>query len=131
MAEAVGLNDALIIGRASRLVGGDKADTLIVVDEGRGADKPRTVAVEFFGDKRNLVQAIRPNDLVMIRGNVTSREWQGKFYTTFHAWQVSVMLRAPQSQHREERAPPPARKPTPSPENAGAGGWDPDGDLPF
>lgn len=47
------------------------------------------VAIDFLKDKVSLLNNINSNDIVTIKINIQSREYQGKWYTNINGWKIS------------------------------------------
>ena len=64
------------------------SQTIIVEQEGQF---PKPVAVNFFGDKINLLNGIQINDKLSVSINIESREYNDKFFTKINCWKISKL----------------------------------------
>jgi hypothetical protein len=84
-ANDVSVNFALAVGPVVSVVHTERADQLIVADNS-SQQYPTTVACEFYGERvRKMLEGIEPGQLVRVQGVNRSREYNGKWYTTFNA----------------------------------------------
>lgn len=86
------VNWNVLIGVVRGVVHNERND-LLLVEEYANPAHPQMVACEFFGDKtRKLLEGIGDGDLVRVAGSTRSREYQGKWFTTFSAYKVNKVV---------------------------------------
>lgn len=53
-------------------------------------DRDKYVAIEFLGDKNvSKLGGVQPGDIVTVKVDLNSREWNGKWYTNVNGWGVT------------------------------------------
>lgn len=69
---------------------------ILVVDTTEEPDHPELTAVEFFGKSAGRLEEadVSVGDEVSVRCRVSSREWQGKYYTQVSGWKIEIVNRA-------------------------------------
>lgn len=60
----------------------------IVLCENPNAEYPKNLAIEFFGDKVEFLKGLKKDDIIEVSYDVSSREYQGSWYTKANGWKV-------------------------------------------
>jgi hypothetical protein len=78
---------------------------------------PKTLAIDYFGDANyQLIQTLHVGQELICTGHVESREWDGKYYTSFKGRSIKIAGGiAPQAQAQEST---PAPAPAPAQQTA-------------
>lgn len=85
------VNLNILVGTVTGVVHTERND-LLLVRETSEPKYPQMVACEFYGEKnRALLEGIENGDLVKVAGSTRSREYQGKWFTTFSAYKLTKM----------------------------------------
>jgi hypothetical protein len=85
------VNLNILVGTVTGVVHTERND-LLLVRETSEPKYPQMVACEFYGEKnRAMLEGIENGDLVKVAGSTRSREYQGKWFTTFSAWKLTKM----------------------------------------
>ena len=67
----------------------------LVVETIDGGSKPRKVAINFFGDRRiGKLNALQVGDIVEVVFELSSREWEGRWFTDVQGYAVTQYQRA-------------------------------------
>jgi hypothetical protein len=82
------INVNILLGRVVGVVHSERND-LLIIEETSSPDYPQKVACEFYGDKRKEIEGVSNGELVRVAGSTRSREYQGKWFTTFSAYKVT------------------------------------------
>jgi hypothetical protein len=89
------VNINILVGRVCGIVHTERND-LLLVKEISEPKYPQTVACEFYGEKnRKLLEGVADGDLVRVGGSTKSREYQGKWFTTFSAFKLTRLVEQP------------------------------------
>ncbi len=100
----VSVNLAIAVGAIEAVVAGERADYLIVRDDSN-PNYPQKVACEFYSaNAKKLLEGLEPGMVVRVSGETRSREYNGKWFTTFHAYKLARMGEA--GKWGQEKAPP-------------------------
>ena len=84
-------DQGVVIGRVIGVqAGGPKSELLIVEDRSR-PEYPNRVACEFYENQRSKLEGVANGQLVRVVGSIKSREYQGKWYTSFSAFQLTSL----------------------------------------
>ncbi len=84
-------DQGVVIGRVIGVqAGGPKSELLIVEDRSR-PDYPNRVACEFYEKQRSQIEGVANGQLVRVVGSIKSREYNGKWYTSFSAFQLTSL----------------------------------------
>lgn len=67
--------------------GRDWSRTGFVIDTGDGS-RPSFIAFDLWNERGEMLSAFNEGDLVEVRFSVSSRDYQGKWYTNLQAWSV-------------------------------------------
>lgn len=60
----------------------------VVICENPNAEYPKNVAIEFFGDKTDMLKGLKKDDIIEVSCDVSSREYQGSWYTKVNGWKL-------------------------------------------
>ena len=53
---------------------------------------PQDIAIEFTGDKTNLLDEIAEGETVDVSINIRGREYNGKYYTSILGWKIETII---------------------------------------
>jgi len=53
---------------------------------------PQDIAIEFTGDKTNLLDEIAEGETVDVSINIRGREYNGKYYTSIQGWKIDTII---------------------------------------
>jgi hypothetical protein len=84
------VNVSIVVGRVEAVIPGEKADLLIVADNS-SPQYPQKIACEFYGKNKGALSGVGNGELVKVMGSSKSREYQGKWYTSFSAFSIARM----------------------------------------
>lgn len=59
----------------------------IIIEE-TGEQYPQSIVVNFFGDKRDALAALRAGDAVTVHYNVEAKEYQGRWFGSNKGWKI-------------------------------------------
>ena len=62
-------------------------DLILVTDE----QYPKEIALTFKGANCKLLDVINPGDTVEVTFDISSRESNGRYYTTLNAWKLDII----------------------------------------
>ena len=96
----------------------------VVIFETSG-DYPKQIAIDFYNGDIEEIGKYNPGDTCTVKFDISSREYNGKWYTNVKAFGIEGQAQQPQPQPQYQPAPPKTAKQT-NMFNAGNGG-----DLPF
>ena len=111
-----------------------KQDLIIETDE----QYPKTVCLTCWTNQINEIQSMTPGQLIKAQIDISSREFNGKWYTDVRVWRFDpVTAAAPAPQPNQQAAPqavhqtPPPTAPASGPEDYFGGDSSNGDDLPF
>jgi hypothetical protein len=82
-------HEAIVSKVTDRLVKGDHTTRyLVLVNDD---DYTKEIAIELYGDKCDLVDNIKSGQNVKVSFNLASREWNGRYFSSFKFWKVEVV----------------------------------------
>jgi len=75
----------------------------VVIETSDKPDKyPSPVAIDFWGDKTAVGEAIRVGDTVEIHVNIKGRQWNDKYFNSINGWRFDILSGAVNAEVKAE-----------------------------
>ena len=79
-------HEAKVLKVTDRVVNGDHTTRYLVLENDDNYVKE--IAIEAYGGKCDELDSIKAGDMVKASFNLASREWKGKYFSSFKFWKV-------------------------------------------
>ena len=82
-------HEARVLKVTDRVVNGDHTTRYLVLENDDNYVKE--IAIEAYGDKCDDLDSIQSGDMVKASFNLQSREWKGRYFSSFKFWKVEKL----------------------------------------